>query len=54
MLYLAAGLTDILDGFLARKMHWETALGAALDGIADFVFAGCLAIFAVINLDIPL
>ena len=51
--YLSSGLTDILDGFLARKLHQESALGAKLDSIADFAFAGCLTIFAVKNLNIP-
>lgn len=54
MFYLGSGLTDILDGFLARTLHQESALGAKLDSIADFAFAGCLAIFAVINMKIPL
>lgn len=49
--YLDSGLTDILDGFLARKLHQESALGAKLDSIADFV--GCLTIFAVINMNSP-
>ena len=51
--YLGSGLTDILDGFLARKLHQESAFGAKLDSIADFVFVGCLTIFAVINMNIP-
>ena len=51
--YLSSGSTDILDGFLARKLHQESALGAKLDSIADFVFVGCLTIFAVINMNIP-
>ena len=51
--YLDSGLTDILDGFLARKLHLESTFGAKLDSIADFVFVGCLTIFAVKNLNIP-
>ena len=51
--YLDSGLTDILDGFLARKLHPESTFGAKLDSIADFVFVGCLTIFAVKNLNIP-
>ena len=53
ILYLCSGLTDILDGFLAGKLHQESALGAKLDSIADLVFVGCLTIFAVKNLNIP-
>jgi len=33
--FAAAGLTDILDGFLARVLHQQSALGAYLDPIAD-------------------
>jgi cardiolipin synthase len=30
-----AGLTDFLDGFLARRFGWESRFGAALDAISD-------------------
>ncbi|MBI3330526.1 MAG: CDP-diacylglycerol--glycerol-3-phosphate 3-phosphatidyltransferase [Candidatus Omnitrophica bacterium] len=36
-LFLAACLTDWLDGFLARRWHETTPLGALLDPIADKV-----------------
>lgn len=35
----AAGLSDVLDGFLARRWHQESELGAIADGIADKIFA---------------
>jgi CDP-diacylglycerol--glycerol-3-phosphate 3-phosphatidyltransferase len=38
VLYLIAGLTDILDGFLARQWGVESKFGARLDSLADFVF----------------
>ena len=38
VLYLIAGLTDILDGFLARRWEVESKFGARLDSLADFVF----------------
>lgn len=34
-LFLIAGFSDALDGFLARRFHWQTELGAYLDPIAD-------------------
>jgi cardiolipin synthase len=34
-LFLAAGITDILDGFIARCFNQKTALGAFLDPAAD-------------------
>ncbi len=37
-LYAFCGLTDVLDGFVARRLHCATARGAALDSVADFVF----------------
>jgi CDP-diacylglycerol--glycerol-3-phosphate 3-phosphatidyltransferase len=33
--YVAAMLTDALDGFLARKMHCESRFGALADPLAD-------------------
>ena len=38
ILYLIAGLTDMLDGFLARRWGVESKFGARLDSLADFVF----------------
>lgn len=35
---VAAGVTDLLDGWYARRFHEETRTGAALDGITDKVF----------------
>jgi cardiolipin synthase len=34
-LVMIAGVTDALDGLLARRFHWETQLGAYLDPVAD-------------------
>jgi len=33
--FIIAGLTDTLDGFLARKLHARSLIGAYLDPIAD-------------------
>ena len=32
---LLAGLSDLLDGTLARRFGWESQLGARLDAVAD-------------------
>ena len=38
VLYLAAGITDMIDGIVARKTGNESEFGARLDSIADIVF----------------
>lgn len=44
-LYLASGLSDLLDGFVARRTKSQSLLGARLDSIADlFLFGAILAI----------
>ena len=32
---IASGLTDVLDGRIARRFHWESDIGRALDPLAD-------------------
>lgn len=36
--YMIAGLTDMIDGFLARRWGVESQFGARLDSFSDFVF----------------
>ena len=38
VLYVTAGTTDMLDGFLARRWGVESKFGDRLDSLADFVF----------------
>lgn len=35
----ALGITDVLDGFIARHFHMESKLGSVIDPIADKIFA---------------
>ncbi len=35
LLFIAANLTDLLDGYIARRYHIETVMGKFLDPIAD-------------------
>ena len=46
--YLLCGLTDILDGYTARKTDSETPFGARLDSIAD-LFMCCMIILTIIR-----
>ena len=38
ILYLTGGLSDMIDGTIARKMNTVTEFGARFDTAADFVF----------------
>ena len=42
-LYCLCGVSDIIDGFLARKFKCATKAGALLDSLADLCFVGCCA-----------
>ena len=43
--FVLAAITDAMDGFLARKMNWQTDLGTILDPIADkFLLSGTIFI----------
>lgn len=35
LLVIIAGMSDGLDGYLAKRNHWSTRLGAVLDPLAD-------------------
>jgi cardiolipin synthase (CMP-forming) len=58
LLFLAAGISDAVDGFLAKRFHMKSELGAYLDPLADKALivsiyvslgiAGTLPIFLVI------
>ncbi len=52
-LYILCGLSDMLDGWLARRLHAESKAGAVLDSVADIVFVACCAIRLLLVLEIP-
>ena len=54
VLYLLCGASDVLDGFIARKLHTESETGATLDSIADLLFAVVYAVKILPSLSIPL
>ena len=37
-IYLLTGITDVADGYIARKYEWTSRTGALLDSLADTVF----------------
>ena len=37
LIYIICGISDILDGFIARKINATSKLGAKLDSIADII-----------------
>ncbi|MDD4844631.1 MAG: CDP-alcohol phosphatidyltransferase family protein [Anaerotignum sp.] len=48
MLYLFCGVSDVLDGYIARRFQLTSPLGATLDSIADCVF-----VFIVLSIVVP-
>ena len=41
VIYFICGLSDMADGYLARKLGCESKVGALLDSLADLVFVVC-------------
>lgn len=39
VLYILCGISDVLDGLIARALHTESEIGATLDSVADLIFA---------------
>lgn len=52
-LYLTAGVSDMVDGWIARRTHTASELGAKLDTIADIVFVIVCLVKLLPVLDIP-
>ena len=52
-LYVLFGLSDMIDGWLARKLQAESKSGSILDSIADLSFMACCAIQLLPILSIP-
>ena len=52
-LYLFCGISDMVDGTIARKTNAESAFGARLDTVADFLFVAVSLIKFLPAMDIP-
>lgn len=53
IIYILIGITDILDGFIARRFKCESDFGAKLDSIGDFVFY-IILVFLFLKLYLPI
>ena len=53
VLYALCGISDMVDGWLARNLHAETKAGAFMDSVADIIFVACCAIRLLPVLEIP-
>jgi len=56
LLYVVTGLTDLLDGKVARKFGWQSELGSKCDGVADafWIFSMMATIFLVLRIKFEL
>ncbi len=52
-LYALCGISDMVDGWLARNLQAESKTGAVLDSVADIIFVACCAIRLLPVLEIP-
>ena len=52
-LYITAGVSDMIDGWVARKTNTVSAFGAKLDTVADFVFVVVCLVKLLPIMDIP-
>ena len=53
ILYLIAGISDMIDGPVARRTHTAGDFGAKLDTIGDFIFVAACLIKLLPVLDVP-
>jgi cardiolipin synthase len=53
VLFFVAGITDVIDGLLARKMGESTRVGAYLDPIADKILLSVIYVSLALVHDIP-
>ena len=54
ILYLITGITDVIDGAVARRTNTTSEFGAKLDTAADFVFVAACLMKLLPNLAVPL
>jgi cardiolipin synthase len=52
--FLAAGVSDAIDGFLAKRFKWTSELGAYLDPLADKILIVSIYIALAVGGQVPL
>jgi cardiolipin synthase (CMP-forming) len=52
--FLAAGISDAVDGFLAKRFDWRTELGSYLDPLADKLLIVSIYIALGVRAELPL
>jgi cardiolipin synthase (CMP-forming) len=52
--FLLAGVSDALDGYLAKRFNWTSELGAYLDPLADKILIVSIYIALAVSQEIPL
>jgi len=52
--FVCAGISDAVDGFLAKRFNWRTELGAYLDPLADKLLIVSIYIALAVSREIPL
>ena len=50
----AAAISDLLDGYLARRLNQQTKLGLVLDPLSDKIMAAVLVVLLIIYREFPL
>ena len=53
IIYALCGISDIADGWLARRLKCVTKTGALLDSLADICFVACLCPLLLPIFDLP-
>ena len=53
VIYGLCGVSDMADGYVARRLHASSKTGAVLDSVADIFFVACCAIRLVPVMQIP-
>jgi cardiolipin synthase (CMP-forming) len=54
LVFVAAGVSDAVDGYLAKRFNWQTELGAYMDPLADKLLIVSIYIALGVREEIPL